>query len=216
MNKRINIAVVDDHAMFREGIVGLLKEFPEIRITFQASSGKDLLDQLKKHEPEIILLDIEMPEMDGIDATIEVRKKYPHIKIIILTMHTEEELIYDLLKKGANGFLPKDKSVENLVDAIYNVLEKNYYFNEQITKAMALGINGENNKQLAMQKAALSDREIEIIRLLCREYSNKEIAKAVFLSERTVEKHKENIYIKTQSKSAYGIILFALKHGLIQ
>jgi two-component system, NarL family, response regulator DegU len=214
--KKINIAIVDDHAMFREGLIGLLKEFPEFKVMFEASSGKELMEQLKKQAPEIILMDIKMPDMDGIEATEEVKRKYPEIKIIVLTMHNSEEIIYDIIKKGANGFLQKDKSVEQLLDTIYHVIDKNYYFSEQISKTVANGFAIENNKAQALQKIGLTEREIEIVRLMCKDFTTKEIASAVFLSERTVQKHKENIYTKTKTKSPFGIYSFAIEYNLLK
>jgi two-component system, NarL family, response regulator DegU len=215
MTKKTTIAIVDDHAMFREGLAGLLKDFDELRVIIQASSGIDLMAQLKFQQPDIVLLDIQMPLMDGIETTISIKKKYPDIKIIILTMHNDEELIFDLIKKGANGFLPKDKSVEHVVDAIYAVLEKNYYYNDYMSQAMISGINSETNKRQVYVKNPLSERELEIIRLICKQYNTKEIADIVKLSLRTVQKHKENIYSKTKSKNSNGLIMYAMKHKLL-
>jgi two-component system, NarL family, response regulator DegU len=216
MTKKTTIAIVDDHAMFREGLAGLLKDFEELKVIIQASSGIDLMAQLKLQQPDIVLLDIQMPHMDGIETTISIKKKYPDIKIIILTMHNDEELIFDLIKKGANGFLPKDKSVEHVVDAIYAVLEKNYYYNDYMSQAMISGINSETNKSQVYSKNPLSERELEIIRLICKQYNTKEIADIVKLSLRTVQKHKENIYSKTKSKNSNGLIMYAMKHKLLR
>jgi two-component system, NarL family, response regulator DegU len=213
--KKTNIAIVDDHAMFREGLAGLLKDYPEFKVVIQAGSGLDLLSQLKKIDTDIVLLDINMPEMDGIETIGNLKKKYPLIKIIILTMHNEEELIFDLIKRGANGFLPKDKSVESVVDAITTVLEKEYYYNDQMSKAMILGIKSDSNKSQQFSKTPLSERELEIIRWMCKELNTKEIADKVCLSHRTVQKHKENIYLKTQTKNSNGIIMYAMKHNLL-
>src|SRR6478672_11980134 len=116
MKSKKTIAVVDDHSLFREGLVSLLKEYDEFEVVLQASNGKELMDGLKKEKPQVILLDIEMPIMDGIETTVQIKKKYPNIKVIILTMHNEEGLVFDLMGRGANGFLPKDKSVEFVID----------------------------------------------------------------------------------------------------
>jgi DNA-binding NarL/FixJ family response regulator len=213
--KRANIAIVDDHAMFREGLAGLLKDYEAFKVIIQAGSGLDLLAHLKKQVPDVILLDINMPEMDGIDTLVHLKKSYPTIKIIILTMHDEEELIFDLIKKGANGFLPKDKSVESVVDAIFAVLEKEYYYNDYMSKAMINGLKTDANKNQVFSKTPLSERELEIIKLMCKEYSTKQIADKVHLSSRTVQKHKENIFIKTNSKTASGVIMYAVKNKLI-
>lgn len=132
----LKIGVVDDHELFRSGVVALLNDYREMEVVIEASNGKDLFAKLKRNTPHLILLDIEMPEMNGIETTLLLKKEYPQIKIIILTMHNEDEFIFDLMSKGASGFLPKDKSVETVVDAIYSVMEKGYYYTDEITQAI--------------------------------------------------------------------------------
>lgn len=215
MSTKMSIAVVDDHALFREGLVSLLKEYKEFDIVLQASNGKELLDGLKKNKPQIVVLDIQMPVMDGIETTIQLRKKYPNIKIIILTMHNEEGLIFDLMGKGANGFLPKDKSVEFLVDAIYAVLEKGYYYNEDITKAVLTGVRNNSTIKKSFYQAPLTEREIEIVKLICKQYTSREIGEILNLSSRTVEAHKNNILRKTKSINTAGIVLYAIEYHLL-
>src|SRR5882757_3636233 len=117
--KVIKVAVVDDQQLFRSGVVSLLKDYEELKVIIEASNGRELMEQLKRQSPHVVLLDIEMPEMNGLEAAQLLKDKYPQIKVIILTMHNEEEFIFDLITKGAHGFLPKDKSVEEVVDAIY-------------------------------------------------------------------------------------------------
>ena len=130
MKAKKKIALVDDHDLFRKGLTSLLKEFEEIDVMMQAVNGKDFFEQLGKltpsRHPHIVLLDIQMPVMDDIQTTVMLRRKYPHIKIITLTMHNEEQLVYSLMEKGANGFLEKNTDIEIVVDAIYSVLEKGY------------------------------------------------------------------------------------------
>lgn len=138
---KTKIAVVDDHILFRTGIVSLLKDYDDIDIIFQAANGVDLLKNIKTAKPDVVLLDIQMPEMDGIQATIALKELHPEIKIVILTMHNEDEFIFDLMSKGANGFVPKNKSLEVLIEAIRSVMEKGYYYNDQITNAL---LNGNN------------------------------------------------------------------------
>src|SRR6218665_979535 len=148
----INIAVVDDHHLFRAGLISLLKDYGHLNVTIQASGGKDLFRQLKnmsesakmRHNlPDVVLLDIQMPEMNGIETTIQLQQDYPGLKIIILTMHNEEGFIFDLMNKGASGFLAKDKTVDMVVDAIHSVMESGIYFNEQILQAI---VKGSQNK----------------------------------------------------------------------
>jgi len=212
----IKIAVVDDHQLFRVGVVALLSDYNDMEVVLEASNGKDLLSQLKRSQPHLVLLDIEMPEMNGIETTLALKKEYPDIKIIILTMHNEEEFIFDLMNKGANGFLPKDKSVEAVVDAIYSVMQKGYYYNDQITQAIIKGNSGYLKAPELLNKAAsLTEREIEIIKLICAQKTNREIGELLFISARTVDNHKMNIFTKIGTKTTIGIVMFAMQAKLI-
>ncbi len=215
MNKKIKIAVVDDHALFREGLISLLNDFNDFKILFEASTGKELLSLLKKDRPDIILMDIQMPELSGIEATIEIKKKYPEVNIIILTMHNNEALMFDMIKKGANGFLLKDKSFDHVTEAIYSVYEKGFYYTHEVTKAMVSGVKTGQKQKHALMATSLTERELEIVQLVCKQYSFKEIAGLLALSPRTVESHKENIFIKTGSRNTAGIVLYAVEHNLI-
>jgi DNA-binding NarL/FixJ family response regulator len=215
MKPKKTIAVVDDHSVFREGLVSLLKEYEDFEVVLQASNGKELLDSLKKVKPQIILLDIEMPIMDGIETTIQLKKKYPNIKIIILTMHNEQGLVFELMGKGANGFVPKDKSVEFVVDAIYAVLEKGFYYNDAVAKAVIDGVRNNQTIKKSFQQTSLSGREIEIIKLICKQHTSREIGEILNLSNRTVEAHKYNILSKTKSTNTAGVVLYAIEHHLL-
>ncbi len=215
MKSKKTIAVVDDHSLFREGLVSLLKEYDEFEVVLQASNGKELMDGLKKEKPQVILLDIEMPIMDGIEATVQIKKKYPNIKVIILTMHNEEGLVFDLMGRGANGFLPKDKSVEFVIDAIYAVLEKGYYYNDAVAKAVIEGVRNNTTIKKSFYQSPLSGREIEIIKLICKQHTSKEIGEILNLSNRTIEAHKYNILTKTKSTNTAGVVLYAIEHHLL-
>lgn len=214
MKYKISVAIVDDHDLFRKGLVSLLKEFEEISILIQATNGQDLLSQLKNKQPHVILLDIEMPIMDGIEAVAHVRQKYPNIKVIMLTQHYDEQMIYHLMEKGAHGFLPKNADIEIVVDAIYAVIEKGYYYSDSVSKAM---ITGATNKKtiLSFHSCNLSEREIEVVRLICKQMTIREIADTMCLSPRTIETYRENIYLKTDSKNTVGVAFYAMKHKLL-
>lgn len=208
----IRVALVDDQPLFRAGIISLLKDYENIEVVLEASNGKELLRNIKRPKPDVVLLDVEMPEMNGIETTLELKKKYPEIKVIILTMHNEEEFIFDLMTKGAHGFLPKDKSVEELVDAIYAVVEEGVYSNDELMKIMVKGSSG-LVKNVKMN--SLSEKEIEIVRMICKQKTTKEISDELNLSIRTIEKYRTAILEKTDTKNAAGIVMYALKHKLI-
>lgn len=222
-NGNINIAVVDDHYLFRAGIISLLKDYEDLNVVIQASNGKDLFKQLKNYTesakrslPDVILLDIQMPEMDGIETTIQLQKDYPDIKIVILTMHNEEEFIFDLMNKGASGFLAKDKTVDMVLDAIYSVMNTGIYFNEQILQAIVRGSQGKLKTPEFSKDTDLSEREIEIIQLICDQKTNRQIAEILEVSQRTIEAHRTAIASKTGVKNTAGLVLFAIKNNLIQ
>jgi DNA-binding NarL/FixJ family response regulator len=210
--KIIKVAVVDDQQLFRSGVVSLLKDYEELKVIIEASNGRELMEQLKRQSPHVVLLDIEMPEMNGLEAAQLIKDKYPNIKVIILTMHNEEEFIFDLITKGAHGFLPKDKSVEEVVDAIYAVLETGKYYSAEITEAM---VNGSKGLVKSLQMSSLSDREIEIVKYICQEKTNREIAEILGFGIRTIESYRATILSKTGTRNTAGLVLYALKHRLI-
>lgn len=215
MKKAIKLAVVDDHHLFRKGLVSLIDEFEELSVVLEASDGKDLLEKLKAKKPDVVLLDVEMPVMDGIETTELLRQKYPEIKILILTMHNEEEIILHLIEKGAHGFLLKDNPIETVVDAIYAVIENGYFFNDRVSKVMVKGLLRNDKIKPSFSKVQLSKREIDVIRLICKENTNKEIAEKLFISVRTVDGHREKILQKTKAKNAVGIVMYAIKNNLL-
>ena len=215
MKKSIKLAVVDDQHLFRKGLISLIKEFEELDIVIEASNGIELVEELKTKTAEIILLDLEMPEMDGIKTTEFLHRHYPDIKILILTMHNEEEIILHLIEKGAHGFLLKDHPIETLVDAIYAVIENGYYFNDHISRVMVKGLLKAQKIKPSFNEVRLSEREIEVVKLICKENTNKEIADQLFISVRTVDGHREKILQKTKARNTAGIVMYAIKHNLL-
>ncbi len=208
----IKIALVDDQPLFRAGIAALLKEYEDLTVVLQASNGKDLIEQLKRNTPHVVLLDIEMPEMNGVETLLYLQKHHKDIKVIMLTLHNEEEFIFDLMTKGANGFLPKDKSVEEVVNAIYSVVQTGIYYSRETNEAM---MNGSKGLVRAPHIQSFSDKEIEIIKMICKERTNKEIADVIGISPRTVEKYRASILGKTGTKNTAGMIMYAIKHKII-
>ena len=212
----IKIGLVDDHQLFRAGLEALLKDHEDLKVVLHASNGKELLNQLKRVTPHVILLDIEMPVMDGIETTIALREKHPDIKIIILTMHDEDQLVFELINKGVHGFLLKDKSVEAVVDSIYNVVDKGMYFSEEVKASLLKGARGFVKPEGAGLNIPLTEREIEITQLVCMQKTSAEIAKLLNVSERTVQTHRLSIHNKTKTKNTAGLVLYALKHNLLK
>lgn len=215
MKLPIKLAVVDDHALFRKGFIALLKDFPELDVVIEASNGEELLELLKKKKVDVILLDIQMPVMDGIETAARLQFNNGDTKIIMITSHNEDEFINHLISKGVNGFLLKNQDIEVVVDAIYGVIENGYYFNDKVSKAMVKALVQNGQITPSFIKKTLTTRELEIIRLISKELTSKEIAEKLFISPRSVDGHKERILEKTKAKNSIGIIMYAIKHQLL-
>lgn len=215
--EKINIAVVDDLQLFRQGLISLLKETKNLNIDFEAENGHDLFEKLKTRYqlPDIILLDIEMPELDGIETTIKLKVKYPDIKIIILTMHDEEEMIVHLIEKGAHGFLLKNENIESVLDAILAVHQNGYFFNDRISKAMVKGLIHSKKIKPTFNDVDLNERELEVLRLLCKEYTSPEIGEIMHLSAKTIDNYRFDLIKKLGVRNSIGLVMYAVKKGLV-
>jgi DNA-binding NarL/FixJ family response regulator len=215
MKRTFKLAVADDQLLFRKGLLSMLNDFPEMTIAIESGDGDELLEAMKKKRADVVLLDLQMPKMDGFEVTEKINKKYPDVKIIILTTHNEESFIYHLLTKGAHGFILKDQDIETVVDAIYCVTTNGYYFNDRISRAMVKGLVENDKIRPTFKKIDLSAREVEIIKLMSKEHTAKEIADKLFISERTVDGHRERILQKTKARNTVGIVMYAVKHHLL-
>ena len=217
MIPKIKVGVVDDQHLFRQGLISLLKEYPEIQISLEAADGKELLNKLNSGDlPDVLLLDIEMPIMNGIEALKRIREKKINVKVIIITMHDEEEVVMHLIENGANGFLPKNEDIENVMEAIFSVHENGYYFNDKFSKAMLKNLMNNEKIKPKFLPESLNDIELEVVQSICDELTNKEIAVKLNLSNRTIEGYRERILKKIGAKNTAGIVMYALKYKLIQ
>lgn len=215
MEKLIRLAIADDQELFRKGLIALLSDYPKISVRVEASNGQELLDKIERRPVDVVLLDIRMPHMDGIETTQQLKKKSPATKILILTSHNEEELIKHLIVHGAHGFLLKDNSTETVVEAISGVTENGYYFNDKVSKEMVSDLLYNFSIRPVYNQVSLSTREVEIIRLISHEHTNKEISEKLSISVRTVETHREHILHKTNTKNSVGIIMYAYRNKII-
>lgn len=216
MKFKKTIAVVDDEVLFRRGFIALMEQFRHIEVMFEAENGKDLFEKLKVRKPDVIFLDIEMPVMDGIEATVKVRERYPDMKIIILTSYASRELMFSLIEKGANAFLSKNTDIRTVSKAMNTVIEKGYYFDYEVSQAMVSGIVSKSKVAPIASNQKLSCRELEVLKLICRQLTNREIADTLCLSPRTIDTYRENIFEKTGSKNAVGVALYAIKHNILE
>lgn len=217
MHKIIHIGIAEDHLLTRQGLISLLKEFEGINVLFDVANGRELLDSLKKSVPDIILLDIEMPVMNGREVFEKIKAKYPKLKIIIISMHFKDSYIIEFVKKGANGFLNKNSSIDKIVDALFAVQEHGYYYDSTVAMIMAKTISSNSappSEDIASQ-TDITSREIEIIRLICLNKSNKQIADSLNISVRTVEGHRLHIMKKTNCKNAVELTNFAIQNNFV-
>jgi DNA-binding NarL/FixJ family response regulator len=211
--EKIRIIISDDHQLFRNGLKILLNSFPEFEVTGEASNGEDFLRLLKSTEADIALMDINMPEMDGIEATRKGLKINPSINIIALSMYGEEEYYYKMVDAGAKGFLLKDSDISEVKEAIHTVMKGGSYFSQELLYHVIQKIKHREHESKA---ANLSKREKEILFKICEGLSNQEIADNLFISKRTVDKHRANLLGKTSSKNTASLILFAIRNKLIE
>ena len=214
--KKIRLAIADDHKIFRNGLKSTLEDCADFDLVLEASNGKQLLAQLTNVTLDVILMDIKMPEMDGIQTTALVKQQYPLIKVLALSMFNEDKYIVDMMKAGASGYLLKNAEPEEIIEAISTVFFRDYYFNEHLSVTLIKQLAGNQNQANAGHSLAdFNEREIEVLKLVCQECSNQEIADKICLSVRTVEGYRARLFEKTKSKNLVGLVIFAIKTGLI-
>ncbi len=215
--EKIKIILADDHKIFLDGIVSLLSEAENIEIVGTAKSGEQLLLLSEKTTADVIITDITMKGISGIEVTKQLKKQFPEIKILILSMHTSEEFVLNSVKAGADGYLPKDSSFEELVEAVTAIYEGKQYFSRDISEYFFKNfINKFKFEHSLMEKEELTQREIEILKLVASGLTNKEIADKLFISIKTLDTHKNHILQKLKLKNSAELVLFAVKNKLIE
>ncbi|MEM9858895.1 MAG: response regulator transcription factor [Bacteroidota bacterium] len=213
------IYIADDQTLFRKGMSRLVRSFKNVEKVEEAENGKQVLDLVKKSQPDVILMDLEMPIMDGIEATEKILHKFPKVKIVVLSMHDSYQHIYYLMELGAHAFLLKNAEPEEVEEAIRSVIEHDFYQNKIVIDALR---KGAMNRKAAESRpsfgasAPLSDREKEILLLICQEMTMKVISERLSLSERTVQNHRANMMDKLGVKNTVGLVKYAYENGIIQ
>ena len=217
-NSPIRVIIADDHVLYRAGVKSALSAKKDIKIVAEADNGMHLLNLLKTVEADVILLDIQMPIMDGVAALPEIKKVWPHLKVVMLTMIDDHSMITRLMELGANSYLSKTSDSEIIYEAIKTCKEQDYYFNALTNRAL---LNNLKQKQapaparIAQAEANLNDKEVLVLKLMCEEKSTKEIAEIVELSPRTVEAIRDKLKVKTGARSTAGLIMYAVKHNML-
>lgn len=216
VGRPIKVAIADDHVLFRAGVKTALSIKKDVELIAEADNGMQLLNLLKHIEPDVILLDIQMPIMDGIQTLPEIRKIRPEAKVIILSMHNDHSMISKLMEIGANSYLTKNSDSETIYQAIVTCFEQEFFFNDLTNKALLNGIRNKRNEILGSQEASLNDKELKVLKLMCEEKTTREIAEIVDISPRTVEAIRDKLKVKTGAKSMAGLVMYAVKHGIIE
>jgi DNA-binding NarL/FixJ family response regulator len=217
MNEQIQIGIAEDHDVVREGLVSLLKEQDGIKVLFDVSNGKELLEKLKTTKPDIILLDLEMPVISGKEAFEKIKQRYPKIKVIVLSAFSQDRYILEYIKKGVAAFLPKNYKIDKIVDAIYQVHSEGTYFDKHVSMLMAKELSEpkvlpENSEN---KDSDLSEREKTIIRYVCQNKTSEDIGDLLSLSKKAIDYHRSKIMAKTKSGSLADLVTYALKHKII-
>ena len=214
MNK-IRIIIADDHHILLDGLKAMLQKHKDIEIVGLFSNGRQVFDALPKLELDIALVDINMPEMDGHELTRNIKEFYPAVSVITLSMHDDAAHIMEMVEAGISGYLLKNVNDKELLEAIRTVAQGKMYFCSEVSEKIATIVLQQQRKLEQPEEPKLTDRELEILKLISQEYSNAQIANTLFISERTVETHRTNMLRKTSNKTIVGLLKYALERQII-
>lgn len=208
------VVIVDDHTLFRNGLRILLNTLEDYQVVAEAANGKQFLDLLEKSVPDLVLLDINMPVMDGIEAATIAQKLHPDLKIITLSMYGEEDYYYKMVNAGVKGFVLKNSDIKEVKNALDVVYEGGSFFSSELLQNLVNSLKSSSKSKEF--HAELSEREMEILILICQGLSNQEIGDKLFISKRTVDKHRANILEKSESKNTAQLVVYAIKNKLVE
>ena len=211
MNEKIKIMIVEDHAIFREGLKRVISEMDEMELVGEAENGAVFLEMLKKVIPDVVLMDIQMPVMDGLEATEKALNQYPSLKILVISMFGEEEYVYSMVEKGVSGFILKTSGIHDLERAIKRIASGQQYYSEEIMGILVKKVRSVDY----VEKITFTDKEMEVLRMLCKGFSNYDIADKLFMSVRTVEGYRNKLLQKTGSVNVINLVIYALKNKLV-
>jgi two-component system, NarL family, invasion response regulator UvrY len=217
MTEKIKVVIADDHTLFRKGMVNLMSDFSNCTILYETNNGEELIQQFStKPLPDIVILDINMPLLDGYQTALWIRKNYPKVKILALTMNDSEESIIKMFQAGANGYILKDSDPAELQLALNELMKKDFYHSEMVTGALLHNMN--NKKEVASKHDTfikLNDRELEFLKLTCTELTYKEIADKMFIAPRTADRYREVLFEKLDVKNRVGLVIYAIKNKIV-
>jgi two-component system, NarL family, invasion response regulator UvrY len=212
-NKKITVAIADDHSLLRNALAKLINTFEGYSIIFEADNGKDLRNKIQQKEvPDIVMLDVNMPEMDGFETTQWLHKHYPQIKVMALSMLSDERTIIKMFRLGAKGYLLKNTDPEELKQALDSLMNKNVYLSEYVSDKLVSGLHQDENEK----EVVLNEKEREFLRWTCSELSYKDIADKMFVSPRTVDDYRQALFLKLKVHSRVGLVMYAIKNGIVE
>lgn len=213
--KKIQVGIVDDHSLLRKALAKLIDSFENYSVLFEGDNGKEIKAKITQHiVPDIILLDVNMPDMDGYETVRWLHKNYPQIKVLALSMASDENTIIRMLRLGAKGYIMKNIEPEELKVALDSIMKKDFYLSEYISGKIISGLH----KDLGNPEdpVILSDKEKEFLRLICSELTYKDIADKMFISPRTVDNYRNTLFEKLKVRTRVGLVMFAIKNGLVE
>ena len=215
--QQIRVAIADDHKIFRDGIKMALRDKEYLKILWEAEDGKDLMHKLQIKQPDVLLMDIRMPEVDGINAINMIRKEHEAVKIVVLTMYDDQEMITKMMEMGANAYLTKTTDPEEIYQAIITCMNDDFYFNDLVNKAVLLKLQHKKAiRQFYPNPVKFSEKEIKILKLIAEDKTTEEISKEVFLSPRTIETIRQNMKQKVGAKTIAGLVMYAMRNKLLE
>jgi DNA-binding NarL/FixJ family response regulator len=214
--QQIKVSIADDHKIFRDGIKMALRDRDYLKILWEAEDGKDLMHKLKIKQPDVLLMDIRMPEVDGVNAIGMIRKEYEELKIIVLTMYDDQEMITKMMEMGANAYLTKTTDPEEIYQAILTCMNDDFYFNDLVNKAVLLKLQHKKSvRQFYPNPVNFSEKEIRILKCIAEDKTTEEISKVVFLSPRTIETIRQKMKEKVGAKTIAGLVMYAMRNKLL-
>ncbi len=214
--RKIKILIVDDHKIIRDGIISLLRDQPNYVVVAEASNGREALEVLSEKKVDIAILDINMPEMNGIECTHEITEKYDEVRVIALTMHNEEVYLTKMIEAGAVGYILKNLGKKELISALDAVVDGKHYYSPEITLAVIKELTNPNKSKKEENKIELTSRELEVLELIVLEHSNQEIAEKLSISVRTVDAHRRNLLDKTGVRNTAGLVKYSMNNQLFK
>ncbi|MFY9464995.1 MAG: response regulator transcription factor [Sediminibacterium sp.] len=212
-----SVALVDDHELLRSGLAGLINSFPEFKVAFEAGNGKEFIEKVdQQHPPEIVLLDITMPVMDGYETALWIKNKLPDTKVLVLSMLSNDMAIIRMLRNGVKGYILKESKPEIFKQALDSVKNNDFYVNELVRdKLINYVTNEEGPADQTSMLLNITEGEAQFLRWLCLDKSYKEIAQEMFVSVRTIDSHRDNLFKKLEINTRVGLVVFAIKHGIV-